>query len=205
MTKHTEHLPKIAAVVLAAGAARRFGRPKQLERWPAGGPTLIERALVNAVASGATEIVVVTGNAAEQVTALSVATVNCRAVYNPRWAEGQGFSVATGVRALEANIKAAIIFLSDQPRLQAETGAALLDAFWQNPDESAIIFPVFEGKRGNPVLFGQAHFAALTKLEGDVGGRAVVKAHPECVREVQVNDPAIHEDVDTEQDLSKLT
>ena len=207
---------EIVAVVLAAGAARRFGRPKQLERWPAvTGPTLVERALANALACAATEIIVVTGNAASEVAAvcatwaaanLSATGLNqmCQVVYNLRWAEGQGFSVAAGVQAIEPGSRAALFFLADQPRLAPTTGTALITAFKADPDERAIIFPTFAGKRGNPVLFGCAHFAALARLEGDVGGRAVVKAHPDCVREIAVADPAIHEDVDTPQDLTRL-
>ena len=201
---------KVVAIVLAAGAARRFGRPKQLERWPdSASPTLLERALVNAQAAGADEIILVTGNSATQVEAIGLAWAqgvgqNYKAIFNPRWQEGQGFSVAAGVQALGSDVAAAIFFLADQPRLASATGAALLGAFKAANDEKAIIFPVYASKRGNPVLFGRAHFQALARLKGDVGGRAVVKAHPECVREIEINDPAIHEDVDTPQDLSNL-
>lgn len=200
-------MAKIVAVVLAAGAARRFGRPKQLEQWPVGGPTLVERAIANAKASGAEEVLVVTGNAAGEVGAIADIW-GCRTVFNPRWADGQGFSVAASTQALTADTEAALFFLSDQPRLQPQTGATLAAAFRQQSEatrERAIIFPTFEGKRGNPVLFGRAHFAALSQLEGDVGGRAVVKANLDCVQELAVNDPAILEDVDTPQDLDKLT
>ena len=206
---------EVAAVVLAAGAARRFGKPKQLERWPSTGPTLLEYALLNAQACATSEIIVVTGNAAEQVTELcqnfSVThlhpTLKIITVYNPRWAEGQGFSVATGVQRLEESVAAAIFFLADQPRLAMSTGQALVATFHNTSTEweRSIIFPIFSAKRGNPVLFGRAHFAALARLEGDVGGRAVVKANPECVHEIEVNDPAIHEDIDTPQDLLDLS
>ncbi len=201
---------KIIAIVLAAGAARRFGRPKQLERWPApAGPTFLERALANAQAAGANEIILVTGNAAVQIEAIGRdwaqgADQNYRAVFNPHWQAGQGFSVAAGVQALGPEVAAAVFFLADQPRLAPTTGAALVAAFKAANDENAIIFPMYGGKRGNPVLFGRAHFAALARLEGDVGGRAIVKAHPEYVREIEVADPAIHEDIDTPQDLSNL-
>ena len=183
------------AIVLAAGAARRFGRPKQLERWPdSASPTLLERALVNAQAAGANEIILVTGNAVAQVEAIGLAwaqgaSQNYKAVFNPRWQEGQGFSVGMGVQALGSDVAAAIFFLADQPRLAPATGAALLGAFKATNDEKAIIFPVYAGKRGNPVLFGRAHFQALARLEGDVGGRAVVKTCPECVREIESKRP----------------
>lgn len=202
---------KVSAVVLAAGAARRFGRPKQLERWPdETSPTLVERAVHLAAASGVSEVLVVTGNRAEEVAALfldaAAYPVPIYSTFNPRWEEGQGFSVAAGVAALSPDTQAALFFLSDQPRLNSSTAKAILKAFEQSgPEgEAAIIFPTYRGKRGNPVLFGQLYFAELKALEGDVGGRAVVKAHPEAVQEVAVDDPAILEDVDTPEDLANL-
>ncbi len=202
---------KICAVVLAAGAARRFGRPKQLEHWPdQHGPTLVERAVRLATESGVSEVFVVTGNRAEEVAALfadrEAYPVPLQMVYNARWQEGQGFSVAAGVKALTADCGAALFFLSDQPRLQAASAQMLVKA-WQERGaerESAIIFPTYQGQRGNPVLFGQRYFAALAALEGDVGGRAIVKSHPEAVLEITVSDPAILEDVDTPEDLARL-
>lgn len=201
---------RVSAVVLAAGAARRFGRPKQLERWPdAQGPTLVERAVQLAAESGVTEVVLVTGNRAEEVAALFSDPVPypvpVRIAYNPRWQEGQGFSVAAGVKALGPEVAAALFFLSDQPRLRLSSAQALFQAFTRLPaPEEAIIFPTYQGRRGNPVLFGRSYFGVLAALEGDVGGRAVVKSHPEKVSEVAVDDPAILEDVDTPEDLAAL-
>ncbi len=201
---------KVCGVVLAAGAARRFGRAKQLERWPdANGPTLVERAVKLAAASGVAEVILVTGNQAEKVAALfadsSAYPVPIHPVFNLRWEEGQGFSVAAGVKALPVDCTAALFFLSDQPRLQPHSAQALLKALIElAAPEKAILFPIFGGKRGNPVLFGNFYFEKLAQLEGDVGGRAIVKAYPEAIREVPVDDPAILEDVDTPQDLANL-
>jgi molybdenum cofactor cytidylyltransferase len=198
---------KLSAIVLAAGAARRFGRPKQLERWPTeNDPTLVERVVNLASESGVNEVIVVTGNQAEEVAALFHAqetyNVPVYPVFNPRWGEGQGYSVAAGVQALLHDVDAALFFLSDQPRLKAATAQALLRAF--KPGEKAIIFLTYQGKRGNPVLFSKDFFPALAALEGDVGGRAVVKENPGAVTEIPVDDPAILEDVDTPEDLANL-
>ncbi|MEI6044459.1 MAG: nucleotidyltransferase family protein [Chloroflexota bacterium] len=202
---------KVSAVVLAAGAALRFGRPKQLERWPtSASPTLVERVVHLAAESGVSEVLVVTGNRAEEVTALfgdaRASTVPVSTIYNPRWQEGQGFSVAVGIKALAPRSAAALFFLSDQPRLKLASAQALVQHFTQaGPErEIAILIPTYHGRRGNPVLFGRHYFAALAILEGDVGGRVVVKSHPQAVQEVEVDDPAILEDVDTLEELVAL-
>lgn len=203
---------EVVAVVLAAGAARRFGRPKQLERWPApDGPTLVERAVRLATQAQVTSVYVVSGNRHEEVQTLLETThwpKPVMAVYNPRWEEGQGFSVAAGVEAVrehEPQAQGILFMLADQPRLQVATLDTLLDNFATlRGSEQAIVFPYKEGKRGNPVIFGRAFFDELAVLEGDAGGRTVVRAHPAAALEVPVEDPAIHEDVDTPGDLEKL-
>jgi molybdenum cofactor cytidylyltransferase len=153
---------------------------------------------------------VVTGNRADEVhTVLQPLIANApkplKLVVNERWQEGQGFSVAAGVKALDKNASAAIFMLSDQPRVKPATVQALIDAFEQwSEDESAIIFPTYEGKRGNPALFGRPFFEALAQLEGDAGGREVVKSNPDAVITIAVADPAILEDIDTVEDLQKM-
>jgi molybdenum cofactor cytidylyltransferase len=205
---------KIGAVVLAAGAARRFGRPKQLERWPTPeDPTLMERAVSLALQSGANEVVLVLGNRGREALEIMNSYINppgtghisIAIAYNQRWEEGQGFSVAIGVQSLNPEIKGALFFLADQPRLTPQTAQVLYEQFVTLPHpEQAILFPMFEGKRGNPALFGSIYFAELSALTGDSGGREVVKAHPQAVQEVPVNDPGILEDIDTPEDLERL-
>lgn len=209
----TREANKLAAIVLAAGAARRFGRPKQLEQWPGvGGPTLVERAVGLTLAAGDGPVFVVVGNrreAVEEVLKTKVGSPRVHPVFNPRWEEGQGFSVAAGIRAAQEitpPVEGVLIMLTDQPRLKVQTLASLVERFLELGDagQEKILFPVFEGKRGNPVIFGQAFFDELSRLEGDVGGRAVVKKYPAAIVEVPVPDPAIHEDVDTPEELAKL-
>ncbi|MEK9725214.1 MAG: NTP transferase domain-containing protein, partial [Rhodospirillaceae bacterium] len=74
---------------------------------------------------------------------------------------------------------------------------ALIAAAGATAGDAAICVPVQGGWRGNPVLFGRAHFAALTALDGDRGGKAVVQANAGKVIEVAVDDPSIHIDHDT--------
>ena len=96
--------------------------------------------------------------------------------------------------------------MTDQPRLKVQTLASLAEHFLAlgEAGRGKILFPVFDGKRGNPVIFGRAYFEELSKLEGDAGGRVVVRKYPAAIVEVSVTDPAIHEDVDTPEELAQL-
>jgi molybdenum cofactor cytidylyltransferase len=204
---------RLAGIVLAAGAARRFGKPKQLEPWPpASGQSLVERAVRLTLEACQGQIFVVVGNQHSEVQAIletKIASERVTPVFNPRWQEGQGFSVAAGITAVQAANTAVwgvLIMLTDQPRLKSQTLSSLVEQFLElgEAGKERILFPVFAGKRGNPVIFGRAFLEELAGLEGDVGGRAIVRKYPAAILEVPVADGAIHEDVDTPEELAKL-
>ena len=187
----------IAAVVLAAGLARRMGRQKlllQLQGKP------VVRWSVEHVVSHVEDVVIVTGpddSALRQ--ALEGLTV--RFVVNPRPQDGQGTSIAAGVAALKPWTTAALIALGDQPRMPAAVVPALLEALRRSG--KAIVAPLYQGVQGTPVVFSSEVFAELRALKGDAGARAVVKENPERV-ELVAFDLAMPPDVDTPEDYAKL-
>jgi molybdenum cofactor cytidylyltransferase len=187
----------IAAVVLAAGLARRMGRQKlllQLQGKP------VVRWAVEHVASHVEDVVIVTGpDDAALRQALEGLTV--RFVVNPRPQDGQGTSIAAGIGALKPWTTAALIALGDQPRMPAAVVPALLDALRRSG--KAIVAPVYQGVQGTPVLFSSEVFGELRALKGDAGARAVVKENPERVERVAF-DLAMPPDVDTPEDYAKL-
>jgi molybdenum cofactor cytidylyltransferase len=187
----------IAAVMLAAGLARRMGRQKlllQLQGKP------VVRWSVEHIVSHVEDVVVVTG---PEDTAIRQALEDLpvRFAVNPRPQDGQGTSIAAGIAALKPWTTAALIALGDQPRMPAAVVPALLDAFRRSG--KAIIAPVYQGVHGTPVLFSSEVFGELRALTGDAGARAVVKANPERVEAVAF-DLAMPPDVDTPEDYAKL-
>ena len=187
----------IAAVMLAAGLARRMGRQKlllQLQGKP------VVRLSVEHIVSHVEDVVVVTG---PEDTAIRQALegLPVRFAVNPRPQDGQGTSIAAGVAALKPWTTAALIALGDQPRMPAAVVPALLDAFRRSG--KAIIAPVYQGVHGTPVLFSSEVFGELRALTGDAGARAVVKVNPERVEAVAF-DIAMPPDVDTPEDYAKL-
>ena len=69
--------------------------------------------------------------------------------------------------------------------------------------EMRISFPVFEGRRGNPVLWGRGFFKALAGLSGDIGGRRILAENPAAVNSISWTDDSIHNDIDTGDDLRR--
>jgi CTP:molybdopterin cytidylyltransferase MocA len=107
----------LAAVILAAGEARRYGGPKQLH--PVGGRPMLEVVCETVAASGIGHRTVVLGARAEQV-AGAVDTHGAATVVCERWRDGQAASLRCGLESLDASVEEALIVLGDGPSLSAE-------------------------------------------------------------------------------------
>lgn len=219
--------PPVAAVILAAGVSSRLGQPKQLLTWQ--GRTLVERAVGEALRSSVTCVYVVLGHRAGEV-ASALAALKEQAgerltlVYNADYlTKGQSSSVRAGLAALSPDTQAVIFAPVDQPLVGAAHYDALVDRFTAGttprvsrpsgsseapPGSAATVAPMIvvsrsrEG-RGLPVLFGRFLFAELAGVEGDEGGRSVIRRHLEAVTELPVRDDVLH-DVDTWEDYTRL-
>jgi molybdenum cofactor cytidylyltransferase len=193
--------PKVAAIVLAAGRSTRMGRNKLMADL-AGAPLLL-RTVDAALSSRARSVVVVTGHEAERVrTALGPRAVTI--AHNPDYGKGLSTSVRSGLAALPPEVDAALICLGDMPRIDAGLLDRLIQAF--NPIEGrAICVPTWQGKRGNPVLWGRQFFAEMAALTGDVGAKHLMADHPELVTEVPADDDGVLADVDTPEALAALS
>jgi molybdenum cofactor cytidylyltransferase len=187
----------IAAVVLAAGFARRMGRQKLLLDLD-GKPVV--RWSVEAVLPYVDDCVVVTGQDEVGVRA-ALDGLAVRFAVNPRPQDGQGSSIAAGVAALKPWTTAVVVVLGDQPRTPASVVPALTAA--QRAGGKAIVAPSYRGTRGTPVLFSAEVFPELAALRGDEGARAVVAARPERVETLPL-DVAMPPDVDTPEDFARL-
>jgi molybdenum cofactor cytidylyltransferase len=177
-TPVVERWGAVAVVILAAGASTRYGRPKQVE--PIGGVPMVVRALTTALASGATDVVVVTGaheaavRGVLETPALQGAAC-ARLVHNPAWASGQATSMQAGLAALPAEVQAAIFMPVDQPFLSPLLLRQLIAA-WQRG--AALAAPAVDGQaRGAPALFDRQLWPELAAVQGDTGGRAVLQHH----------------------------
>jgi molybdenum cofactor cytidylyltransferase len=187
----------IAAIILAAGFARRMGRQKLLLQL---GNKPVVRWSTEAVLPHVGDCVVVTGQDDAGVRA-ALADLPVRFAVNPRPQDGQGSSIAVGAAALKPWTTAVLIVLGDQPRTPAEVVPALLAA--HRGGGKPIVAPSYRGTRGTPVLFAAALFAELAALGGDEGARSIVAARPERVQTLAF-DAAMPADVDTPEDFARL-
>jgi len=184
---------KTAGIVLAAGFSRRMGKENKLLVELDGAP-IVRHVASTALAAGLDPVTVVVGHQAEEVgEALAGLTVSL--VANALPAAGLSSSLRTGIRALDADTRAAIVLLGDMPWVDAADVAGLVDAY----DPAAgrdICVPVHDGRRGNPVLWSSRFFQELTRLQGDHGARRLLERHAAAVHEVPAG-PGVLLDVDT--------
>lgn len=185
--------PPAAGLVLAAGAGRRYGRPKALVEYE--GSRLVDRAVRTLRAGGADPVVVVLGAAAAQVRA-STRLEDCTVVENPDWDSGMGSSLRAGLAALAGTGAAAVVvLLVDTPGITAE--AVRRVAGLAGP-EALATGGYQDGRWGHPVLLGRAHWPEVARLAtGDVGARPYLRSHAGLVRVVPCGDVANDDDLDT--------
>ncbi len=189
--------PNVAALVLAAGQSSRMGGANKLLAEVDGVPMLL-RAVNAALASKAASVTVVLGHEADKAEAL-LAGRRANLVRNPDYAQGMSTSLRAGISALPVEAEAAVVLLADMPSVSAEHVDRLIDAFAAG--QPAIVVPQKEGRRGNPILWPREFFAAMRAVAGDQGARGVLEANAGRLRFVDMDDDAIHADVDTPADL----
>ena len=197
----------IGGVLLAAGMSRRMGDENKLLAEIDGAP-MVRHVAEAMVKGGIRELVVVTGHEADAVTAalldLEAPGMVLRFVHNADFVGGQAGSVATGVSALANDLSGALIALGDMPFVSADLVAEMIqDHSGLGDHEMRISFPVYEGRRGNPVLWGRGFFEALAGLSGDIGGRRILAENPAAVNSISWTDDSIHNDIDTGDDLRR--
>lgn len=189
--------PVVAAAVLAAGKARRFGANKLLQ--PLAGIPLLRHALLAASAAFKGQVVLVTGPEADRVTDAAADLVD-RVVFNPDYADGIGTSIAAAASAQGQDADALVILLADQPLVSADH-LRRVAARWDGRLDR-IVASAYAQTAGPPALFGSDYFAALSRLTGDRGARTVIEANAQSVTTVEFDAASI--DIDTPADLAAV-
>ena len=185
----------ISAILLAAGQSKRMGEPKQL--MPFRQSTIVEQAIDNLLGSAVNEVIVVVGYRAEDVIK-AIAAKPIKSAVNPDYEHGMSTSIIAGLKRLHSEVEAVMLALGDQPLVNSQTINRLIDEFRDH--DKGIAIPTYQGRRGHPIIFAIKYKEQLLKLKGDVGGRQIIKDHPNDVLEVAVNAESIIADFDTRSD-----
>jgi molybdenum cofactor cytidylyltransferase len=188
-----------SALILAAGAGRRFGANERGGKLLAdlGGLPVVRRVAERVLGAGFAEMVVVTG--AEGASLRSgLEGLSCRFVDASDWAEGMAASLRAGIAALAADAPGACVFLGDMPLVPVSLCADLIAAA-----EAAgyAARPRLADRPGHPVAFTRAAFADLMMLEGDKGATALLADRGD-VAYLDTADSGVLFDIDTPADLS---
>jgi CTP:molybdopterin cytidylyltransferase MocA len=173
-------MARVAAVVLAAGEASRFGSPKQR--------LLLPPVLDRLASTSVGEIVIVKG-AHELLILLS--TPPARVVPCPDWERGPGASLRCGLAALDEDVEAAVVVLADGPKLSPQAVERVLDE-WRA--HGGVVAASYEGARGHPLILGRSDWDVIP----DEG----LRDRP--VRLVPCDDLGAPGDVDVPEDLELL-
>ncbi|MEI6107744.1 MAG: nucleotidyltransferase family protein [Opitutae bacterium] len=187
-------------ILLAAGASRRMGRPKQL--LPLGGQPLLRHVVTALLSAPVNPFVVVLGSQAAEIAPV-LAGMPVEIVVNPEWTEGLGSSLRTGVIALERlapQLDGLIVALADQPGLTAAHLAALLHR--HRDTGRSIVASSVADRAMPPAFFSARWFPRLSTLTGDQGARALLMAQAAEVAHVPLADGT---DLDTPEDYQRFT
>ena len=186
-----------SALVLAAGAGRRFGSDKLLADF-AGAPVI--RRTVDAVLAGGFDAVLVATGAAHASITEALAGCDCRILEAPDWEEGMAASLRRGLAVLPPQAKGVFIFLGDMPLAPVE----LCDLLAQLAEQAGYAArPRVAGQPGHPAAFTRAAFADLAQLTGDVGAAALLKGLTEGVAYLDTEERGAVLDIDTPADLAE--
>lgn len=196
---------RCAAIVLAAGASTRLGRPKQLLRIE--GEPLLRRTARLAVEAGCSPAYVVLGFEAEPMRRELADLAGVAVVLNKDWQEGMGSSLRAGmeaVRNLEPQPDAVLLLVCDQPRLTADHLRRLLAQHKeaQTADGVRITASVYARRAGVPAIFSGKLFGDLAHSSGDRGARNLIRAHADELGGIPWPEGEL--DVDRPEDLATI-
>lgn len=190
---------EIVAVILAAGASTRMGRPKM--SLPFGENTVIETVIGNVTASRVSHTVVVLGYGWTQIFRL-IEHLPVEVIVNPRPERGMISSVQWALAQMNQSVEGMLFVLGDQPLIPTWVHDTMIATFAYHPD--SIVVPTYGGKRGHPALFSARFRQEILDLPTDQGLNTLLRTHPEAVREVPVDTDTVLLQMNTPEEYQQM-
>lgn len=183
----------IGAIVLAAGFSSRFGSSKLLAQL-SDGKSIFQQTMQRITEVFPERLVITRPEMVAPLQKLAPGT----AVLGFEQAEqGMGATLAFAAQQI-GDWDGCVVCLGDMPFIETSTYRYIAEQVTTD----SVVTPTFDSRMGNPVAFGRNFFTDLAGLTGDSGGRKLTSMYPQAVRELQVSDPGILQDIDTPQQLA---
>ena len=190
----------IYGIILAAGEGKRMGKVKLT--LPLGDKKLIEWVLQAAKLTPLDKYFLVVRPEDKEIIKIGKKW-GAEIVFNPDFRKGMSTSIKKALLKINTQeVEGFFLILGDQPLITSRIINKLIKSF--SPGKGEIVVPYFKNKRGNPVLFDICWKDELMAVTGDVGGRVLIKAHPEKIKRVNISDETILLDIDREEDYEKM-
>lgn len=187
-----------AVLLLAAGAAKRFGSDKRSALIDSRN-TLLFHSIYQYKDLGFDVLVCLSARAQDDALASMLCAESIACLRCVRAGEGMGATLSEAVATL-GDVPGVLVALADMPGLLPQTILQILE----NADSNRIVYPVYEGRRGHPVLFGRRFLPRLRTLSGDVGASKVLMENAHSCVPLSVDDASVLLDVDTPEDLQRV-
>jgi molybdenum cofactor cytidylyltransferase len=187
----------VTGIILASGFSRRMEDEKLL--LDVGGVPMVERVIRAAQSPLIGEgILIYRSGAVKEIGE----RYNLKTVYNPHAEEGQSAAVKLGISSADPAADGFMFFVGDQPCLTQSTVNELMGIFARK--NRSVVVPLYNGRRGNPVIFPSILREALLGLEGDCGGRTVIERMENNIVSVPIDEGDEGNDIDTKADYAKI-
>jgi molybdenum cofactor cytidylyltransferase len=188
----------IWSIILAAGESKRMGFPKMLLQF--NGKTMIENVLENVAGSVSDGILVVLGAGRKDLMSLA-SKYDVKYCYNKNYREGMLSSVQCGFKNLPPDARAILVFQGDQPFITPSVINKVVGAY--RSSGKGIIIPVYNGKRGHPLLLDSKYRDQIDNLDPDEGLRSITYIYSSDIHEVDTDEPGILRDFNTYDDYKR--
>ena len=188
----------ICAIVLAAGCSSRMGTQKLL--LPFGGKTVITHIVGQLLESSVNEVYVIVGYQRNQIerelSCQSVSIIN-----NTNYKTGMLSSVRCGLSAVSKNCQTVLVALGDQPSITTKLIDQMLQSY--KTTNKQILVPLYNGKRGHPIIFSAVYNNEILTHYDNVGLRGLLHAHDEDIFELTVSALGVISDMDYPEDYQR--
>jgi len=190
----------IYGIILAAGEGKRMGKVKLT--LPLGNKQLIEWVL-QAVKLAPLDKYFLVVRPEDKEIIKTGEKWGAEIVLNSEYRSGMSSSIKKALHQISSeDLEGFFVILGDQPFINPSLLYKMFKAF--TPDKKEMVVPFYKDRQGNPVFFDGYWKDELMKLSGDVGGRVLIKAHPERIKRFKISDESILLDIDREEDYEKI-